>query len=155
MRTHLDCNGSAIIEFALIFPILAIISILSFDLGMYLLDRQNASIIVASQVSEVTNKSNPLDIKANIEGILETQSFYRVRPNGPVNVNSICLCGNENLTSLSEVNEFFCSEPPRCEITTKSYVVISVDFLLDTSSLLVSQGTFLPPFTETVVVRTN
>lgn len=155
MKVRFDCRGSTIIEFALILPLLVAIALISLDFSLYLFDRQKASTIVSSQVSGVVRQSNTLDIKAELEGVLAKHTFFRVKPQDNISVYSVCLCGDENFSDLAEASAYLCKNPPRCQPSVKSYVVISIDFLLDTSNFILAKGTFLPSFTETVVIRQN
>jgi len=155
MGLRLDNSGSIIIEFALILPLLFLITFLSFDVALYLLDRQKASRVVATQVFGLVSQATGSEIRTDLEELLATQSFYRVRHQEPVKIFSVCLCDGESLSDLADATNYLCLDPPRCQTNLKRYAVISVDFAVAPETFSFAQGSFLPSFNEAIVIREN
>ena len=153
MKLFFNIRGSIIIEFALILPVLILISLGSFDVYLYISDRQTAKNIIGSQTANLLAGNSLSEVSENLSVFISSKTFNRVIPSGTITTYSVCLCSGDQLTNILDSGSFVCSDPPRCETYIGEYSIVSVQFLLDSTSFFLPIQTFFSPFTESIVIR--
>jgi len=160
MKFFSNCKASVIVEFAILFPLFVFISLLSLDVALYLFDRQTASRLLSSQVTELAeHQSVSEEIRSalllDLGGMIGSQKFFRTIPSNEIALTSVCLCSGENLVNTNLADEYPCPTQPRCDPIVRRYNLVSVDFSIDSDAFFLSNPLSLAPFTETVVIRSK